>query len=139
MRRGAWPHRLRKSGRAGGALRAPPALPDLSGRGAAALRRPRVLSWPREQAEETLYAIIVDTEVAPPVARLRAHLDDTAGAVRCRLDADHEVVFEVEQLRSRDAFEGAGLRVVVRYLPAWHLACDNFDLLEKVVRRHGRL
>src|SRR6266852_8337899 len=89
----------------------------LSGRGAAALRRPRVLSWPREQAEETLYAIIVDTEVAPPVARLRAHLDDTAGAVWCRLDVDHEVVLEAEELRSRNALERARLQVVVRYLP----------------------
>src|SRR5712692_8845186 len=115
-------------------------LPDSSGRGAAALRRPRVLSWPREQAEETLYAIIVDAEVAPPVARLRAHLDDTARAVGCRrLDADHEVVFEAEELRSRDTFERARLRVVVRYLPARDLTRDYFDLLEKVVRRHGRL
>src|SRR5216684_4033683 len=100
MRRGAWPHRLRRAGRAGGALRAPSALPASSGRGAAALRRPRVLSWPREQAEETLYAIIVHAQVAPPVARLRAHLDDTAGAVGRRLEADHKVVFEVEELRS---------------------------------------
>src|SRR5216683_841770 len=116
----------------------PPSRP--SGRGAAALRRPRVLSWPREQAEETLYAIIVDAEVASPVARLRAHLDDTARAVGCRrLEADHEVVFEAEDLRSRVTFERVRFRVVVCYLPSWYLACDCLERLEKVVRRHVRL
>src|SRR5262245_25897020 len=81
--------------------------------------------------EESLDALVVRSQVAEPVARLRAHLHHAAIGGGPYLD--DEVVPEMEQRSHRDALDRTALRIAIGQGPSVHLGGHCVDLSESLI------
>src|SRR4029453_5354634 len=98
----------------------------------AVITPPRSLFHTRQERAD---ALGVGADVALPVARLRAHLDDALPVGVA--DDDDEIVLEAEEAAGVVAFQGALVLIFAGDLPPIHAARRGGDAPERLGGRRG--